>query len=165
MSTFFDRNTSRDMTMLEKFRQAVEAGKTAVADASREATAPEKPVVALLVLDAFGTTADGLRRRHQTAAKAQGDRALFILGPKSEHEHPDLDLLCEYLPLPEDLARATGERPDGTSRYVRTRLRLILDKWAVRECRWAGETAAELIGGWDGAEDATRVPVQFLPAR
>ena len=150
--------------MLEKLRQAVEAGKTAVADASRETAAPEKPVVALLVLDAVGTPAERLRRQHQTAAKDQGARALFILGPKSEHEYPDLDLLCEYLPLPEDLARATGERPDGTSRYVRARLRLILDKWAVRECQWVGDTAAELIDGWDSAEDATRVPVRFLPA-
>lgn len=151
--------------MLEKIKQAVEAGKTAVAEASGETEAAEKPVMALLVLDAMGPTAEGFRRRHLDAAAAAGARALFILGPKSELEHPDLDLLCEYLPSPEDVARTTGERPDGIRRYVRARLRLILDKWSVRECRWIGETAAEMVDNWNNAGDPMRRPVEFLPAR
>ena len=150
---------------MERLKQAVEAGKTAVAEASREAEAAETPVVALLMLDAMGPIAEGLRKRHLEAAAAEGARALFILGPKSESEHPDLDLLCEYLPAAEDLARATGERPDGITRYILERLCLILDKWSVRECHWVGETSAELIDGLDALEDPGQRPVEFLPAR
>lgn len=151
--------------MLERLRQAIEAGHSAVAETLGVAEPAEKPILALLVLDEIGPPAAKLRQRHLAAAEAEGSRALFILGPKSELEHPGLDLLCEYLPSPEDLARTTGERPDLIRRYREARLRLILDKWGVRECRWIGESAAEFVDAWCEVDDPTRRPVRFLSAR
>ena len=147
--------------MRERIRAAMEAGRRAVAEAEASRAGPPE-VLALLVLDELGVAADALRQRHLEAAKAAGARPLLVLGPLSEHEHPPGGELREALPLPQHLARATGATPDAVTQYLGTRLGLILEKWTVAECRWIGETAAQIV---ETAADAPgTAPVRFLPA-
>lgn len=155
--------------MIERFRRALAAGRGAVAETAdiagqvAEDAAPG-PLLALLALDEIGVGAEGLRDRHLAAARAAGTRALFVLSPLSAAEIARPDLLCEILPQPDDLARTTGDGPEAVALYRRNRLRLILDKWAVRECRWTGESAAELVEGWSPDRDTRLRPIRFRPA-
>jgi hypothetical protein len=154
--------------MFGRFRRAVEAGRAAIgatpppSDAGASPSLP--PMLALLALDEIGPGAAGLRDRHLSAARAQGARALFILSPDSAPDLADNTLLCEFLPLPEDLARTTGDPPEIVGAYRHNRLRLILDKWSVSECRWIGESAAELVDGWTPEADLRLRPIRFRPA-
>ena len=166
--------------MLQRIRQAIEAGRTAVlqADAERVDTSgyPQEmtnksefsppatpkevdPVLALLALDELGSAAPELTRKHLAAAKAAGTRALFITGSASELDFfPDRSLLCEYLPSHQEIFGATEERSDVITLYRQHRLQLILDKWRVQDCNWIGDSAAELIP--TKMSEATR-PVRF----
>lgn len=147
--------------MLKRIKEAIEAGRNAVAEAETP-VAPKPGVLALIVLDELGDGAAPVRQRHAQAAQSQGAKPLLILGPLSDHEHPRNGDLREYLPRLEDLARTTAARPDALTHYLSARLSLILDKWDVRECRYIGETAAELVEV--ALQDKSRRPVNFLPA-
>lgn len=148
--------------MLRRVREAIEAGRSAVSDA--EKTAEVSNLVALMVLDELGPMADDTRARHLDAVSASGKRALFILGPDAELEHASLKILCEFLPRSQDIALTTGQRADVILRYRLARLRQILDKWEVEECRWIGDQAAELVAAWNADPNAPLPPVRFLPA-
>ncbi len=152
--------------MLTRLKAALDAGRRAM-DAAE--SAPVRPagsaqVVALLVLDPVGQEGAALAARHAARAAAAGARGLFVLNPLSKPDLAGHQSLCEFLPLPEDLARTTGDRPDVVERYVLTRFRLMLDKWGVRECRWHGDAARDLVARWERLADPTVRPVSFVPA-
>lgn len=144
--------------------RALDAGRAAVADAEAAARNTERPAVALVVLDTMGPDAEAMRRAHQRFAAGRGLRPLFVLGPLSELEHPERHLLCEFLPLPEELGLILGERDEVIRAYLAARLRAILDKWRVEECFWAGERAAELIESWPRDAAPTGREIRFAPA-
>jgi len=150
--------------MLNRLRDAIEAGRSAVVDAEAEKAAEEQPVDALLVLDELGPLADETRKRHIDAASAAGHRPLLILGPDSELEHNDLAQLCEFLPRAEDIVLATGYRPDAIRQYRLARLRLIFEKWRITECRWIGDSALEVVEFWTESDNPVERKVTFLPA-
>ncbi len=147
--------------MLNRLKDAIEAGRNAVAEAGDAESA--RSVVALLVLDELGDMADDIHKRHLDLASASDHRALFILGPDSEPEHGDVKNLCEALPRGHDIATATGIRPDNILRYRLARLRLILEKWEVSDCHWIGDSAAELVEAWNDSEEDQHRPVSFHP--
>lgn len=148
--------------MFGRLKEAVEAGRTAVSDA--KSAAEVQNLSALLLLDVLGPAADGVRTRHIDAATAAGQRPLLILGPEAEPEHVDLQLLCEYLPRLQDLAAATGHRPDAILRYRMKRLSRIFEKWGVVECRWIGPSADDIVDAWSSKQGAGLRQVTFLPA-
>lgn len=148
--------------MLTRLKNAIEAGKLAVADA--DGTVNVQSVHALLILNEMGPLADQVRVRFLTGAQNAGHRAILILGPDSELEHPDLSQVCEFLPRVEDLAKIAGRRPAAIERYRLNRLRLILSKWGVNECRWIGDDAADLVEAWNSSAEPVARPVTFLPA-
>jgi hypothetical protein len=149
--------------MIGRFRQALAAGRRAVAETGPSDPAPQ-PVLALLALDETDPGFEGMRDRHLAAARAIGARALFVLSPHSARDFAGAGLLCEFLPLPEDLARTTGDGPGAIALYRQNRLRLILDKWGVQECRWTGDSAADLVAAWSPERDPRLRPIRFLPA-
>ncbi|MEM9320088.1 MAG: hypothetical protein AAGA70_13945 [Pseudomonadota bacterium] len=130
--------------MFERLKDAIEAGRQAVSDT--EAT-EQVPVVAWLVLDELNRDAERRRTQFLKAAQGAGARPLFILSAHSQPDHATIDRLCEFLPLPEDIAAATGERADAIARYQSARLMLILTKWGIKTCYWTGDRAGELIDG------------------
>lgn len=153
--------------MISRFRRAIEAGhiataQTGPAELANDASLP--PILALLALDEIGPNANSLRDRHQAAAQEQGAQPLFILNPESSPDFLVANLLCEFLPLAADLAQTTGDTPAVVEKYLQTRMRIILDKWGVRECRWIGESAAELIEPWTRGDNLALRPVAFRPA-
>ncbi len=148
--------------MFRRVKDAIDAGREAVAAAENVPPAP-RPYSALLLLDELGPVADATRPRHSEAAKSKGERVLLILGPDSELEHPDVSVVCEFLPRLADIVSGTGHRPDVAQFYRLARLRLILEKWDVVECRWTGPLAAELIELWS-SQGLQTSPVTFLPA-
>lgn len=152
--------------MLTRLKNALDAGLSAVrmADAPRPLDATSPKVVALVVLDPLGDAGSALAARHVARASAGGARPLFVLNPWSAPDLARRDVLCEFLPLPEDLARTTGDRPDVVERYVLARFRLMLDKWGVRECRWHGDAAQDLVARWDRLADPSVRPVSFASA-
>jgi hypothetical protein len=152
--------------MLSRLKAALDAGRNAMdaADTPPAPAAATAEVVALLVLDPVSDAAATLAARHVARVSANGGRALLVLNPLSEPDLARRDALCEFLPLPEDLARTTGDRPDVVERYVLARFRLMLDKWGVRECRWHGDAARDLVTRWERLADPTVRPVSFVPA-
>ncbi|MRH20715.1 hypothetical protein [Rhodovulum strictum] len=149
--------------MIGRIRRALAAGRQAVDAATGTVPAPQA-ALALLALDPIGPGAADLRARHLEAARLAGARALFVLSPLSAPDLAAQRLLCEILPLPEDLARATGDGPLCIAQYRLNRLRLILDKWGVQACHWSGESAAELVDEWQAARDPGLRPIRFRPA-
>lgn len=175
--------------MLERIKRALDAGRRAAAEADLSAVepvpegrseslllsqpqppfepapdvdAPEpEPLHALLVLDEVGSAADEVTRRCIADAKVAGTKALFVLSSNSDLDFPDCNLLCEFLPTHEEIFRATEERADVIDLYRQHRLRLILDKWRVRECRWIGESAADLVAKLNANKDSAKRPVVF----
>lgn len=153
--------------MLKRLKDALDAGLNAIEmadDAPRPQTEARPAVMALLVLDTLGDAGPALAARHVARASAGGARSLFVLNAWSSPDLARRDMLCEFLPLTEDLARTTGDRPDVVERYVLARFRLMLDKWGVRECRWHGDTARDLVARWERLADPTVRPVSFVPA-
>ncbi|MEM9755978.1 MAG: hypothetical protein AAF914_08295 [Pseudomonadota bacterium] len=116
---------------------------------------------ALLVLDEMGPEALYVRARHLRACAQAGSRPVFILGPLSELEHAGLSEICEYLPLAEDIIRATREQPEVVARYLAVRLSGMLAKWGVETCVTAGPRAAEAAAACAAEPDSTSVV--FVP--
>ena len=130
--------------MFDRLKQAIDAGKTAVSEAEETSNISPPNAMAWLVLDEFGPDAARLHKLHVDAAAKSGVRPLFILGRYAEHEHSDLSLLIETLPLPEDLILATDARTDEIQSYILRRLLFIFRKWNVEICHYSGPRAAEL---------------------
>lgn len=148
--------------MLTRLTNAIDAGRKAVSEERKAAEVQN--LLALMVLDELGPMAASTRTRHLEAAASAGQRPLLILGPDSEPEQADLAYLCEFLPRSHDIAASTGQRPDNILRYRLARLRLILAKWDVRECRWIGDGAGDLVEAWSRDPALNTQPVRFFPA-
>ena len=129
--------------MLQRFKDALQAGRAAVDAASgldRKAAN-----IAWLVIEEMGADAPHLRSRFLDATEDEDAETLVILSALSDLEHSDLKRRCEYLVLPEDVARVTGESPDVIEVYLANRLFHILSKWDIRTCFWSGDRAAGLV--------------------
>lgn len=136
--------------MLQRIKQAYQAGRRAADDLgtpASEATARAgRPRLALLALDLPDATVGQLADRHASAAQRAGTRALLITSTTATGIFLRPDLVCERLPLLADLRLASDDPAEILLQYLRRRLRLILDKWSVTDCLWAGNASAELIG-------------------
>ena len=133
--------------MLQRFRQAVTAGQTAMEAAKVIETADRRlitPVTALMVLDDVDAAGDRLKSAHLSRAEASGARALFILSPLSAPDFMEYALLTEFLPVPEDLVRTTGDTLEVAKRYRLRRLEIMLRKWNIRDCHTFGPEANRL---------------------
>ena len=162
--------------MLDRLKRAMDAGRTAVAEADSVSKPPANvpalpqpapqaepvPLLALLVLDETGAATPELVQRRHAAAQKAGTKALFIVGSASEADFfPKQSLLCEYIPSHEEIFRATEERADVIQLYRQHRLRLILDKWRVEHCDWTGPSAGELVARMAADKDGAARPVRF----
>ena len=151
-----------ESAMLTRLTNAIDAGRKAVSEDRKAAEVQN--LLALLVLDELGPMAEPTRSRHLEAAASAGQRPLLVLSPDSELEQADLAYLCEFLPRGHDIAASTGQRPDNILRYRLARLRLILDKWDVRECRWIGDGAGDLVEAWSRDPALKAKSIRFFPA-
>ena len=136
--------------MLQRIRRAYQAGRRAVDDrdsaASGAAGRNAGQRRALLVLDLPDAEIRTLADRHVAAAASAGTGALLITSATAADLFLRSDLVCEHLPLAADLGLASDDPAEMSQLYLRRRLQLVLDKWAVAECLWAGDAASDLLG-------------------
>jgi hypothetical protein len=136
--------------MLQRIKQAYEAGRRAADDRGTPASEASKragrPCLALLALDLPDAAVRQLADRHASAAQRAGTRALLITSATATDIFLRPDLVCERLPLLADLRLASDDPTELLLQYLRRRLHHILDKWSVTDCMWAGNASAELIG-------------------
>lgn len=168
---------NRDVIMLNRIKHALDAAKAAAAENEGPGApkAPDSlpqtskgeddhppPLYALIALDEIGAGGDEIARQHIADARSRNLRAIFVLSTDSDFDIPhDPDHVREYIPAHEDIYRATMERPDVIELYRQYRFRLVLDKWRVREGRWIGESAGDLIARYRAESDPSKRPIQF----
>lgn len=141
--------------MLKRFREAIEAGRRAVAEDIAQPAV--RPVVALMLLEASAVPAEVLLEALSDRAEGAGARPLLILTVRSASGLARNGTACEFLPLAEDLHRATGDAPDAVEAYILRRLELILVKWSVGLCLFSGADAADLARRFQARHDTGTV--------
>ncbi len=146
--------------MFQRLQDAIAAGQSAVTELEQ---AELRKTAAWIVLDEIGRDADPMRSRFLALAKGDSCRPLFFLSALTEVEQSNPSQACEFIPLSEDIAEATGERPDVIALHLGKRLVALFSKWNVQTCYWTGDRAGELIACAREEPAFSELDIRILP--